>query len=47
MQKKLAFFCLRCGVKAKPLRGSGALESAARGQLMPEEAKRLVVVTHY
>lgn len=47
MRKKLAFFCPRCRTEVKPPRGSKALESAVRGQLTPEEARRLVVIAHY
>jgi len=47
MRKRLAFFCPRCGAEVKPPRGSKALESAVRGRLTPEEARRLVVIAHY
>jgi len=47
MRKKLAFFCPRCGAEVKPPKKSKALESAVRGQLKPEEARRLVIIAHY
>jgi len=47
MRKKLAFLCPRCGTVVKPPKKSKALESAVRGRLKPEEARRLIIIAHY
>ena len=47
LRRRLAFLCPRCGREVRPLVGSKAFEAAYRGELSPEEAKKLVVIAHY
>jgi len=47
LRRRLSFLCPRCGREVRPLAGSEAFEAAYRGELSPDEARRLVVVSHY
>ena len=47
LRRRLAFLCPRCGREVRPLVDSEAFEAAYRGELSPEEARRLVVIAHY
>ena len=47
LRRRLAFLCPRCGREVRPLMGSEAFEAAHRGELPPEEARRLLIIAHY